>query len=92
VEEERKRSLTSTSSDFADMEELQKKLRFYGKSHEMDLAFDDVWLGLGLNRGTRVVLEFFGGSSDLCVIELTPFLPVNAHTHWLIMVSGGAIQ
>jgi hypothetical protein len=31
VEEERKRSLTSTSSDFADMEELQKKLRFYGK-------------------------------------------------------------
>ncbi len=32
VEEERKRSLTSaSSSDLADLEELQKKLRFYGK-------------------------------------------------------------
>ncbi len=36
-------------------------------SHEMDLAFDDmyVWLVLGLNRGTGHFLHFFGAPSIL---------------------------
>ncbi len=37
-------------------------------SHEMDLAFDDmyVWLVLGLNRGMGHFLHFFGALSILC--------------------------
>jgi hypothetical protein len=58
-----------------------------GLSHDMDLAFDDiyVWLVLGLNREGGHFFNFLG--APMIYIAKSVFRAVNASLRWLIVAS-----